>query len=418
VSRQKSNFQKPEILKLRITGTLQNKIRRGYPWVFRYQVRNRTLSGKPGDLGVIYDGENRFLAIGLYDPYSDIILRVLQTGEPADVDRAFFAARFRRALDLRAPLEAEGTTGYRALNGENDGFPGLALDRYGGTAVVKIYSRAWIPHLDKILPCVESLLRAERCVLRLSRNARDCRAGDDALGDGQILFGTPLDAPARFRENGLRFEADVFKGQKTGFYFDQRDNRRLTRDMARDKTVLNVFSYSGGFSVYAFAGGCRSVREIDLNPHAMLAAKANVALNFPERAANPEVYRQTRGDAFAELDRLRGRNRMFDMTILDPPAFARNARQAANALRAYARLAEAGARVTSDGGILCAASCSAPVAADDFREAVDAGIRAAGRDREVLMKTGHALDHPVTFDEGNYLKAVFCRITHRARRNC
>lgn len=408
--------KKPAVLKLKISGNLQGKIRRGYPWVFRYQILNQPPPGKAGDLGVVYDAENRFLALGLYDPHSDISLRVLQAGARIEIDRAFFAERFRQALAVRKSLEAEGTTGYRVLNGENDGFPGLVLDRYGDTVVMKIYTRAWIPHLDKILPCAESLLYAERCVLRLSRNAQDCPRDGDDFKDGQILFGPPLDAPVRFQENGLGFEADVFKGQKTGFYFDQRENRRLARDMAKDKTVLNVFSYSGGFSVYAFAGGCRSVHEIDLNPHAMLAAKTNVALNFPERAANAGEYRQTLGDAFEELERLRGRKRTFDMAILDPPAFARNKKQVEDALRAYVRLVEVGARLTNNGGILFAASCSAPVSADDFYKAVAEGIRLAGRDCDELMKTGHAADHPVTFSEGNYLKAVFYRIKDKYRK--
>jgi len=174
--------------------------------------------------------------------------------------------------------------------------------------------------------------------------------------------------------------------------------------------VLNVFSYTGGFSVYAFAGGCRSVLEIELNRHALQAARNNWAINFPETVGEKKRFCQIEGDAFRELDRLHREGQKFDLVILDPPAFARNKKQVPDALRAYARLAEAGARQTVSGGILFAASCSAPVAAREFFLAVDRGIEAAGRPHEVMMQTGHAADHPATFKEAAYLKGVFHRI--------
>jgi len=402
----KETSVKPGTVRIKISKTLQGRIRRGYPWIFRHQVQNGVVSGAPGDLGVVYDADNRFLAIGIYDPFSEISLRILQTAAPVAIDAAFFRKRFADALALRKPLAGENTTGYRALNGESDGFPGLILDLYADTAVIKIYSCAWAPYLETIRLLAHDLLSVKRCVLRLGRKV------DVSWfpGDGEILSGPALRSSVRFQENGLWFEADVVRGQKTGFYFDQRENRCRVRELAGGKSVLNVFSYTGGFSVYGFAGGCRSVLEIELNRHALQAARNNWALNFSETAGGDKRFRQIQGDAFRELGRLDRQGQSFDLVILDPPAFARGKKQVSDALQAYVRLAEAGARRTAPGGTLFAASCSAPVEEREFFLAVDRGIEAAGRRGEEMLRTRHAVDHPAAFKEAAYLKGVFHRM--------
>jgi 23S rRNA (cytosine1962-C5)-methyltransferase len=285
----------------------------------------------------------------------------------------------------------------------------MVLDRYNDTAVMKLYTASWLPHLGKILPLIQEELPVQRCVLLFSRHVQRTLPANYDFQNGQLLFGPELTGPVRFQENGLWFEADVVHGQKTGFYLDQRENRQRIGDMARDKTVLNVFSYTGGFSVYAFNGGCRSVVEIDSNKFALEAAKKNVQLNF-ERFAELS-YQQMYGDAFKLFAELEKEKRMFDIVILDPPAFAKNAAHKKNALIAYSRLVKAGAKRTQDGGVLFAASCSAPVDAREFYHAVDIGIKTSGKSYEELMRTGHAIDHPVTFKEGAYLKSIFCRIS-------
>ncbi|MFQ5443999.1 MAG: class I SAM-dependent rRNA methyltransferase [Nitrospinales bacterium] len=404
------NFPKTKIIKFKISKTLQNKIRKGYPWVFHYQVQNELEKGEPGDLGVVYDSKNRFLAIGLYDPFSDIRLRILNTQSPMEFDLPFLQERFLKARAIRQSLEDRETNAYRVLNGENDGFPGLVLDRYGDTAVLKLYTVAWAPHLEKILSVIKEHLNVQRCVLRLGRKAADVVSQLIELQDGEILFGEPLKGPVRFRENGLWFEADVIHGQKTGFFLDQRENREHIRRLSEGKSVLNVFSYSGGFSVYAVAGGCRSLLEIDINSHALKAAKQNLRINFSDSTLASMDYRQMQGDAFQQLAELQRQHQKFDVVILDPPAFAHKKTQKENALRAYARLAEAGTQLTQSQGLLFAASCSAHVPEQDFFQAVGRGIQRAGKKYEELLRTGHAQDHPVTFSEGKYLKAVFCRI--------
>ncbi|PIQ96197.1 MAG: rRNA large subunit methyltransferase I [Nitrospinae bacterium CG11_big_fil_rev_8_21_14_0_20_56_8] len=394
------------MIKIEVSKAHQAKIRAGYPWVFHYQVVAQKGTGVAGDLAVVYDHRNRFLAMGLYDPHSEIRLRVLQTRSPVEIDAEFFRTRFKEAQILRAGLESQGTTGYRVLNGEGDGFPGLVLDRYDTTVVFKLYSLCWFPWLETLLETIHHSAPFERAVLRLSRNIHQAAQKAGNYRDGQVLSGPNVDEPVKFRENGLWFEADVLHGQKTGFFLDQRDNRGRIRLLAGGRRVANVFSYTGAFSVYAGVGGCRSVLEIDANPLAMKSARENWRLNGSVLGLDLKVPEQICGDAFEILDRLHKERRMFDLVILDPPAFARKKNQEQKALNAYTSLATSGAKVTQSNGLLFAASCSNQVGEDDFFEASLRGIRAAGRKFSERFRSGHAPDHPIRFSEGAYLKAI------------
>jgi 23S rRNA (cytosine1962-C5)-methyltransferase len=397
----------PNRIKINISKSLQGKIRKGFPWVHFYQMNNRKISGKAGDLGVIYDSDNRFLAIGLFDPFSDIRLRILQTREPREIDETFFQERLQKALELRSPLKSQKTTAYRIVNGENDGFPGMVVDRYNDILVIKVYTSAWFPYLKMLVGLLEEMTGVRRVLLQLSRHVQ--RISENGYQDNQMLSGPNLEKPVRFRENGLSFEADLLHGQKTGFFLDQRDNRQKVRELAEGRSVLNVFSYTGAFSVYALAGGAKSVLEIDVNAQAQAAALKNWELNFGSDVNQKDRLRQIKGDAFEQLASLKREGRQFDLVILDPPAFASRKQNKQNALQAYLRLAKAGAQCTREGGLLVAASCSAQVRSEEFYRSVDLGIRATGRSYQKLLKTGHPLDHPVTFKEGAYLKAIYCQ---------
>lgn len=397
----------PDRIKIKISKSLQSKIRKGFPWVHYYQLNNRKISGKAGDLGVIYDSDNRFLAVGLFDPFSDIRLRILQTRNPREIDETFFRERLQQALELRSPLDSNQTNAYRMVNGENDGFPGMVVDRYNDTLVIKAYTSAWFPYLKMLVGLLEEMTGPRRILLQLSRHVQ--RISEGGYQDNQMLLGPDLEKPVRFRENGLLFEADLLHGQKTGFFLDQRDNRQKVREWAEGRSVLNMFSYTGAFSVYALAGGARSVLEIDVNAQAQAAALKNWELNFGSSGNQKDRLRQIKGDAFEQLASLNRQGEQFDLVILDPPAFASRKQNKQNALQAYLRLAKAGAQCTREDGLLLAASCSAQVGANEFYRAVDLGIRATGRSYQKLLKTGHPLDHPVTFKEGAYLKAIYCQ---------
>lgn len=397
----------PGRIKIKISKRHQGEIRKGYPWVYFYQLSNRNVSGKPGDLGVVYDADNRFLAVGLFDPLSDIRLRILHTRTACEIDENFFRERLEKAVALRNPLSSQQTTAYRLVNGENDGFPGLVVDRYADTLVMKAYTSAWFPYLKMLVGLLRESVAPIRVLLQMSRHVQ--RVTEGGYQHNQVLFGEPVAGPVHFEENGLQFEADVLEGQKTGFFLDQRENRQQVREWSQGRSVLNVFSYTGAFSVYALAGGAKSVLEIDINRPAQAAARKNIALNFGSEEGSRDRFRQIQGDAFEKLAELNRAGEQFDLVILDPPAFARSKQNKANALQAYLRLAKAGAQCTRDGGILLAASCSSQVRADEFYRAVDLGIRATDRSFKKILKTGHAVDHPVTFRDGAYLKAIYCQ---------
>lgn len=425
-------------LRLRVTAAAETVLRAGHPWVFADSIRGQNRPGECGELGVIYDRRDRFLAIGLYDPESPIRVRVLHAGKPATLDAAWWSARLAQAVERRRGLFDERTTGHRWINGESEGWPGLVLDRYDATLVLKLYTAAWLPRLGKLSALVWAQLKPERIILRVSRNvgrlldpgstsnARPRRragaaasmdptsgslpapAAADRPRDGEVLLGPPPEGPVTFLETGLRFEADVLRGQKTGFFLDQRDNRRNVESLAGGRRVLNAFSFSGGFSLYAARGGAASVTDLDISAHALAGARRNFALNGSNPAIAHCAHECAQADA---LDWLRaGRRRQFDLIVLDPPSFAKREAERPAAIRAYEKLAGLAIQRLARGGILVACSCSAHVTAAEFFAAVRRSAAGSKRPFDEMRTTSHAPDHPSTFREADYLKAIYLRL--------
>lgn len=394
-------------LAVRTTPAAQRAIRQGHPWVFDHAIESVSPQGRAGDLAVIFDQYRRFMAVGLYDPDSPIRIRVLQYGTSATIDAAWLTGRLLVAAALRQPLAATDTDGYRLVHGENDGLPGLVIDRYASTVVVKLYTLAWLAWLPALMEAIEEVQHPERVILRLSRDA----AADDArlygLRDGSMLRGAAPVQPIEFRENGLLFAADVIHGQKTGFFLDQRDNRARVRMLAARKKTLNVFAYSGGFSVYAAAGSAPSVVSLDLSVPALADAEANFRRNRAIPAVAACRHQTMAGDAFDALADLGRTGARFDLVIVDPPAFAKRESEAPRALQAYARLTKLALGATRPGGTVVLASCSSRVSADDFFAAVTNAAAEVRRPLHEIERTGHALDHPIGFPEGAYLKCLF-----------
>jgi 23S rRNA (cytosine1962-C5)-methyltransferase len=400
-------------LRLRITAAAETIVRAGHPWLFADSIHEANRVGQVGELAVIFDRKDKFLAIGLFDPDSPIRVRILHAGKPATIDSAWWQARLEQALAIRRNLFNTQTTGYRLIHGESDGWPGLVLDRYGATLVLKLYTAAWLPRLDEILALFREKIPCERIILRLSRNIQSA-AEDRALSrhDGEIVFSkhaeTVLGAPIIFLENGLRFEAEVVRGQKTGFFLDQRENRLEVETLARGRRMLNAFSFSGGFSVYATRGGATSVTDLDISAHALESAKRNVALsqNFQSVAACQHEIVQA--DAFEWL--AVGADK-FDLIVLDPPSLAKRATEREGAIRAYERLNSLGIAKLARDGILVAGSCSAHVSAVDFFDAVRRTAIKSGRKFTELKTLQHPPDHPATFKEAEYLKVIYLKFT-------
>ena len=394
---------------LRVTPAAQRAIRRGHPWVFDQAIVRRNCEGRCGDFAVIYDDKNRFLAVGLYDPDSPIRVRILHQGRPTAIDQGWFGARLADAVGQRAPLATACTTGYRLVHGENDKLPGLVVDRYDQTVVIKLDTAAWIAHLRSVLAALASVMPAQRIVLRLSRAVLAKSEHLHGLGDGSVLSGPPLEGPVPFLDNGLKFEADPILGQKTGFFLDQRDNRARFEKLTAGAVVLNVFAYTGGFSIYAARGGARDVVSLDISRPALAAAARHFELNRDDQSVAAAHHELLVADAFEALGELANGRRRFDVIMIDPPSFTRKQDQVEKALAAYERLARLGLRVLRNGGIIALASCSSRVSADSFFTTVHQAARRAGRPLSEIERTGHPLDHPIGFEEGAYLKCLFAR---------
>ena len=308
------------------------------------------------------------------------------------------------------------------------------LDRYGDVLVLKLYTFAWRAHLDGLVgelmergfstrSNVEEAsgrevpaspaqaagcglkVRAPALVLRLSRNVQAAFAAA-GFREAQILSGHTPEGPVIFQESGIHFEADVLAGQKTGFFLDQRENRRAVEQVARGADVLNAFSFTGGFSLYAARGGARSVASLDISAHALAGAERNFALN--RDLADACRHEIIQANAFDWLEA--NAERMFDLIILDPPSLAKKEAERTGAIRAYGKLAASALRHLRPGGTLVAASCSAHVSAEEFFGAVTQAASATARKCSVLNTTRHAPDHPATFPEAEYLKCITVRL--------
>ena len=397
-------------ISMRVKGAAERALRQGHPWVYEDSIIKQSHLGSSGDLAVIYDRDkNNFLAVGLYDPLSPIRVKVLHALQPIRINQGFFADKLRAAQAKRQPLINTETTGYRLVYGESDGFPALVLDRYGDTLALKLYTSAWIPHLRALIPALQESIIFDSLVLRLSRTLQSDQMNVAKLydlRDGQQLIGDNPSSAAQFVENGLLFQADVVKGHKTGFFFDQRDNRQKVRELAKGQRVLDVFCYSGAFSVYALAGGARSVTALDVSEPALEALKINVENN----GFDPAKVDVIAADAFAGMRQLIGAKRKFNMVIVDPPAFANSRASMRNAVLAYRRLVEMALRLVTNGGLLVMASCSSRINAEMFFQLVARSATVAGYELEEIARTSHTLDHPIGFPEAEYLKALFARV--------
>lgn len=388
----------------------ERTLKSGHPWIFDGSITRQSHEGDAGDLAVMFDKKRKFIGIGLYDPDSPIRIKVLHQGKPTTIDDAFFNERIATAVQRRQPLLETDTNGYRVIHGENDGFPGLIADRYADTLVIKLYTGAWFPYLRGIVEALRDHLSSERVVLRLSRNLSSEPSKLYGLHDGQFIVGEPIDMPLVFQENGLNFSADVVDGHKTGVFFDHRDNRAQVRKMAKGRTVLDVFAYAGAFSLYAASGGARAVTSVDISAPALESAQDNFALNqHIENVANCK-HDIIVADAFDALEDLRKEGKTFEMVIVDPPSFAKSADEIAGALASYERLTALALDVLAPQGVFVMASCSSRVSADEFFKTVLQSADAHGYFLLEQRRTAHAIDHPITFEEGAYLKCLFASL--------
>ena len=382
----------------------EDSLLRFHPWIYSGAIERLEGDEDEGAIARVFTNDGQYIATGHWQ-IGTIAVRVL-TFDDEPIDDAFWRRRLQVAFDMRRAIgvaDSDVNNTYRLVHGEGDNLPGLVIDIYGQTAVMQAHSVGMHRCRQQIAEALQAVMGARIAnIFYKSETTLPYKAG---LGqENTFLLGDAADDVAI--ENGLRFHIDWLRGQKTGFFVDQRDNRSLLEHYAHDRDVLNMFCYTGGFSVYAMRGGARRVHSVDSSSKAVDLASANVAMNFPG---------DHRHQAFAE-DAFRFLQQMdedaYDLIILDPPAFAKHKDALRNALKGYTRLNAAAFSKIRRGGILFTFSCSQAVSKDQFRMAVFTAAAMSRRKVSILHQLHQPADHPVNIyhPEGEYLKGLVLHV--------
>jgi 23S rRNA (cytosine1962-C5)-methyltransferase len=375
-------------------------LKRRHPWVFSGAIHHIDGRVEEGDVVEVFDSEGNYLATG-HCQIGSIAVRIL-TFRRQTIDAAFWRRRIGSAFSLRAALglTACESGAYRLVHGEGDRLSGLIIDIYGSTAVMQAHSPGMHAARIEIAASIKAML-GDRItnIYYKSEETLPFKAGLEPE-DGYLLGGTSVDGIAV--ENSLKFHVDWQRGQKTGFFIDQRDNRRLLELHARDRRVLNMFCYTGGFSVYALRGGAAEVHSVDSSARAIELTNRNVELNFPSDNRHSAFTE----DAFRFLEKTEAAR--YDLIILDPPAFAKHRKVLKNALQGYRKLNAAAIERIARGGLIFTFSCSQAVSKDDFRLAVFSAAAQAKRNVKIIKQLTQQADHPINIyhPEGEYIKGL------------
>ena len=376
-----------------------------HPWIFSGAIERVEGAPASGDTVTVVAADGTFLARAAYSPSSQIRARVWSFDPHASIDAAFFMRTVEHAAAARRPRLDAGHTAVRLLHGESDGLPGVIADLYGDVVVLQCLSAGAERWREEIAAALVVATGA-RCVYE--RSDADVRTLEGLPVRTGPVLGTLPDGGVAIVEDSIAYAVDIAHGQKTGFYLDQRDNRRTVREHAAGRRVLNAFCYTGGFTLSALAGGAASVLSIDSSADALSMACANLARN-PSLEASRAQWNEA--DVFAELRRLRDAGATFDMIVMDPPKFAPTAAHAERAARAYKDINLLAFKLLTAGGLLATFSCSGGISADLFQKIVAGAALDANVDAQIVARLTASADHPVAlnFPEGDYLKGLLLR---------
>lgn len=379
------------MITLEVAPALKSRLGQGHPWVYRNQVIDAPGLTSGTWVRVRCGG---FSGFGLWDAASAIAVRLFSRNRVPTAE--WVAERVAEAWDVRSPVRASATSGYRWVYGESDSLPGIVVDLYGEFALIQTYAES----VTGLLPWVADALHAHTSL----RGILWRRAGDEL----RSVWGRLPPTDLVVEEHGLLYHANLFEGQKTGLYFDQRENRLALSSWCQGLTVLDCFCYVGGFSLNAIRGGALSVTACDAAEGAIEAAKRNMRLNDLDPAQHTFLVQ----DCFELLKQFVAEGRRFDLVILDPPSFARDRQSRAAAERSYVRLNRLAIGCVRPGGLLASSSCTSQVSPDAFRQALAEAARRAGQRLLLLHDAGQAVDHPVPahFPEARYLKFTVSRV--------
>jgi len=379
----------------------EGPVLKGHPWIFSGAIERTEGDTENTPVTDIYDWQRNWIARGLYSPKSQIRIRVL-TGQDEAIDRDFFTRRFSQALSLRKKFLFGTTNAYRLVNGEGDFLPGLIVDRYADFLVCQFFTSGMNAIKRMVVDSLTSVVAVKGVFERSEGRVRQEEELEPEVG---VLAGEAPPELIVIEENGFKFLVDVRRGQKTGFFLDQRDNRSYLAALTRGQTVLNCFAYTGGFSVYALGSGAKEVTSLDSSKSALELARQNLALNHLPASDDQLV----KADAFAYLKECRS---SYDMIVLDPPSLARRRRDVEAATGGYKFLNLHALRLVKAGGLLLTFSCSQHLSLDLFQKVIFGAAVDARRKVSTLKRLGHSIDHPVSLHhpEGEYLKGFVLKV--------
>jgi 23S rRNA (cytosine1962-C5)-methyltransferase len=376
-------------------------IRRGHPWIFSGAIERCEGDDQVVDVADIYDNKKNWIGRGLHNPKSQLRVRLL-TWNKQPIDQSFFSTRLAQALTFRSEQLGAATNAYRLINGEGDFLPGLIVDRYADYFVCQFYTAGMESLKKEIIAALIEIAPMTGIFERSEGRVREEEGLEPAVG---VLAGIAPPETIGIEENGRKFLVDIRRGQKTGFFLDQRDSRQFLSTLARGRSVLNCFAYTGGFSVYAHAGFAKQVVTFDSSLPALELAEKNLELNGYADAPGEVI----KGDAFAYL---KESDSKFDVIVLDPPSLAHRRGDLDAATGGYKFLNLHALKHLTPGGILLTFSCSQHLPRDLFQKVVFGAAVDAGRKVTIIKQLGHPIDHPVSLHhpEGEYLKGLALRV--------
>jgi len=379
----------------------------GHPWIIADAYTKRWPSGEAGDLVELTDASGRFLATALLDPKDRIIARVLSR-QRMRLDLGWLKKRLEQAIALRRDHADLGdTNAYRLVNGEGDGLPGLTVDCYGDYLMVQVYCAGWRRYLKLVTQALEELLSPAGIYEKTRpQKTRELESEGDNKKYGRLLAGLPAPEPLLVLENGLSFQVSLERGLNTGLFLDQRSNRRDLLRRVKGKRFLNLFSYTGAFSVAAAAAGASLVTSVDASPSYMEIARANFSAN----RLNPKRHEFVVGDCLAVLDEMSRQGKSFDVIVMDPPSFSTTSKSRFTTRGGTSDLVAAALKLLRSGGLLIASSNHQKVDLADYLKELRRGALQAGSSLQVIQLSGQPEDfpYPVSFPEGRYLKYAIC----------
>lgn len=381
-------------------------IKRKHPWIFSGAIGK--IEGNPSNGGTvqIFTSHKSLIGSGSYSPTSQIRVRVWSFDPEEIIDENFFRRKISLAYSQREKIiEISETNAYRIINAESDGLPGLIVDRYSDFLVCQFLSAGAEFNKETLIEILNDIFKPFGI---FERSDVEVRTKEGLQPNQSILKGIAPDNLIEVRENGFKFLVDIKNGHKTGFYLDQRDNRKLISEFAKGKTVLNCFSYTGGFSVYALASGAEKIAQIESSSSAIDLSNKNFELNN----LNPSLVENINGDVFEILRKFRDERRTFDLIVLDPPKFAESADQIQKASRGYKDINLLAMKLLNQGGVLFTFSCSGHISQELFQKIVAGAALDSGRVIKMIKQLTQSSDHPVSlnFPEGLYLKGLVCTV--------